>query len=81
MQPSFSRTLYLLGFVWFFTADKGHAILPQTTVFVGIFLWICSDNNECMDDNNECMDDNESFDIPGPEKATLHWSGKFWTIS
>ena len=31
-------------------ADKVYAILPQTTVFVWIFLLICSGNNELIDD-------------------------------
>ena len=53
MQPSFGWTFYFLGLVWFLQADKVHAIFPQTTVFVRIFLQICSDDNECMDDDNK----------------------------
>ena len=34
-------------------SDKAHAIFPQTTVFVKIFFWICSDDNKCLDDNDK----------------------------
>ena len=30
-------------------------IFLQTTVFVRIFLWICSDDNKCMDDDDKCV--------------------------
>ena len=51
MQPLFSRTFY--SWCGFLQANKAHAIFPQTTVFVSIFLWICSDDNECMNDDDK----------------------------
>ena len=36
-------------------ADKTQATLPQTTVFVWIFLQICSDDEERMDDFKPVM--------------------------
>ena len=37
----------MLGLSCFLQAYKAHVTLPQTIVFTGTLLWICSDDNGC----------------------------------